>query len=237
MVSLQLPALGFLETARATRPSPRQQCKESSVHAFSSTSPLTSCLCLSPCLSLSCPSHPFSSCLSLARCPSVPTSQEPCAAHGRRRISVPVSTPAHTHARFGRTHDLRREPLSGDHGGLAHVPSPSPHGPPAGGLHLRLIGTVQRLSPSKQAFHRSRDPRYTSFFHLARGLRMPLKSAAVRIPHFSSYSSLGHSQMPQGHDVVEPVRPGTELCRHMSRSARHELCCFPADCCHPSRRV
>ena len=57
-----------------------------------------SCLCLSPCFSLSCPSNPFSSCLSLARCPSVPTSQEPCAAHGRRRISVPVSTPR-TYAR------------------------------------------------------------------------------------------------------------------------------------------
>ena len=39
---------------------------------------------------------------------------------------------------------------------------------------------------------------------------MPLTSPAVRIPPLSSYSSLGHSQMAQGHEVVEPMRPGTE---------------------------
>ena len=39
---------------------------------------------------------------------------------------------------------------------------------------------------------------------------MPLKNAAVRIPPLPSYSSLRHSQMPQGHDVVETVRPETE---------------------------
>ena len=39
---------------------------------------------------------------------------------------------------------------------------------------------------------------------------MPLKSAAVRIPPLPSYSSFRHSQMPQGHDIVETVRPGTE---------------------------
>ena len=34
--------------------------------------------------------------------------KKPRAAYGRRRISVPVSTPAHARARIGRTHDLRR---------------------------------------------------------------------------------------------------------------------------------
>ena len=50
----------------------------------------------------------FLSYLSLARCPSVLTCQESCAAQGRRRFSVPVSTLAHAHAKFGKTHDLRR---------------------------------------------------------------------------------------------------------------------------------
>ena len=50
----------------------------------------------------------FLSSLSLARCPSVLTCQGSCAAQGRRRFSVPVSTLARAHAKFGTTHDLRR---------------------------------------------------------------------------------------------------------------------------------
>ena len=49
----------------------------------------------------------------------MPTNQEPCAAHRRRSISVPVSTLAHMHASLRETCDLPREPLSGDHSGGA----------------------------------------------------------------------------------------------------------------------
>ena len=127
----------------------RQQNQNRLSTHFPSLHLCLSCLCLSPCLSLSRPSYPLPSCLSLARCPSALTCQGPCAAQGRHKISVPVSILKRMHTKFGKTHDVRQEPCSGDHGKLLmRVPSQSPPQLPAGGLHPRQLCTVQRPSPT-----------------------------------------------------------------------------------------
>ena len=113
-------------------------------------------------------------------CPmSALTCQGSCAAQGHHRFSVPASTLARKHARLGKTHGLPREPLSGDHGRLlARVPSQSLLGPLAGGLCLRQFCTVHVFSQEASMSPRSRASLYI-FSYLARGLRIPLKSAAA----------------------------------------------------------
>ena len=109
----------------------RQQNKNHLSTDFLSHHRCLSRLCFSPCLSLS---YPFLSHPSLARRPSVFTCHEPCAAQGRQRFFVPVSTLAREYARFGLSHDLPKERLSGDHGKLlARVPPRLPPEPLAGG--------------------------------------------------------------------------------------------------------
>ena len=184
----------------------RQQNRKRLSTRFLSLHRCLSCPCLSPCLSLSCPSYPFPSCHSLVHCPSALTCQGSCAAQGHHRFSVPASTFARKHARLGKTHDLPREPLSGDHGKLpAPFPSQSPLGPPAGGLYLRQFCTVQCLSPRKQACHQGRVPSLYIFSHLVCGLKYLLRSAAVRLPSSPSYSSLSsrHASDPKRRGIEE----------------------------------
>ena len=134
MVLLRLPTLSFLVSPLATAP------------ALASKMGIV-CLRVSFRLTVVCLAL---SCLSPAQYPSALTCQESCAAQGHHRFSVPASTLARKHARLGKTHELRREPLSGDQGWLlARVPSQSLLEPPAGGLHLRQSCPVQRLSPKK----------------------------------------------------------------------------------------
>ena len=113
--------LSCVTTCRSTRTRPLNENRLSTCCLSNHCVLLT--LAISPCLSLSCPSYTFPSCLSLAQCPSAVTCQGSCAAQGHHKFSVPASTLARKHARLGKTHDLPREPLSGDHGRLrARVP-------------------------------------------------------------------------------------------------------------------
>ena len=126
LVLVLLPTLGFLVSPLATVPALASKIR-------------IVCPCfLSVHCCLSCPYYPFPSCLSLAQKSICTDMSGSCAAQGHHRFSVPASTLARKHARLGKTHDLPREPLSGDHGRLlARAPSQSLLGPPAGGPHMR----------------------------------------------------------------------------------------------------
>ena len=123
---------------------------------------------LSPCLYLYCTSNPFS--FLPFSCPTSLGADVSGAT--RRRISVPVSTLAQTHARFGKTRDLPRQPFSGDHGKLlVRIPSRSPPEPSAGGLHLRQLCSVQ-TSFSQEANMSPRSRLFLTCHHFHLALRL-----------------------------------------------------------------
>ena len=136
----------------------------------------------------------------LPKNPSALTCQGSCAAQGHHRFSVPASTLAREHARLGKTHDLPRETLSGDHGRLlARAPSQSLLGPPAGGPHMRqFCNCATSFTQEASMSPRSRPSLYI-FPYLVRGSRIPFTSAAVRFPPLPSYSSLStrHASNPK----------------------------------------
>ena len=192
MVSLQLTALGFLVTALATRPSPRQESKESIVCALSHHRCLLAFSFLLAFLFLALLTLSLRSFLlpDVHRCRRVKSHVLPTVVVG----SLCQCPLPHIRAQ-----------------GLARLTIRE-------GNHIQEITAGWRLSPHSRHlerlpdctcgnsvlckvfltrskhFHPSRDLRKTSFSHLARGLRMPLKRAAVRIPPLPSYSSLGHSR-------------------------------------------
>ena len=209
MLLLLLPALGFLVSPLATVPALASKIGIVCPRVSFRLAVYLSCPWLSPCLSLSCPCYPFPSCLSLAQYPSALTCPGSCAAQGHHRFTVPASTLGRKHARLGKTHDLPREPLSGDHGKLvARVPSQSLLEPLAGGLHPpAVLYCATSFSQEASMSPRSR-PSLCIYSHLARGLRIPLKSAAVRCPPLlllpPPYSSLSTRR------TSSPKRRGTK---------------------------
>ena len=136
----------------------------------------------------------------LPKNPSALTCQGSCAAQSHHRFSVPASTLARKHARLGKTHDLPREPLSGDHGRLlARAPSQSLLGPPAGGPHmLQICNCATSFTQEASMSPRSRPSLYI-FSYLLRGSRIPFTSAAVRFPPLPSCSTLStrHASNPK----------------------------------------
>ena len=133
------------------------------------------------------------------------TCQGSCGSQDNHKFSVPPSALARKHARLGKPHDLSREPLSGDHGRL-----------PARSITVATWTACWRSAPAAILYCATSFPQEASmsprsrpslciFSHLGRGLRTPLKSAAVRFPPLPSHSSLStrHASNPKRRGTME----------------------------------
>ena len=156
----------------------------------------------------------------------LPDVQRRCAAEGRHRFSVSVSTPARRHAWFGKSQDLPKARLSGDHGGLlARVPSRLPPAPLAGSLHLRQLCTAQRLLSQDASMSPKSRPSLYIFSSPSTKYENTSQMRCCDV-HLCPHTLPWALTTLQVQKVEDPKNPKKELCLHTLRETRRELFCL-----------